>query len=35
MEIFVGISAAVVVLIQIVGFLDFARLFEKKLRDQI
>lgn len=33
MEIFVRISAAVVVLILIVGVLDFAGFFEKKRRD--
>lgn len=34
MEIFIGISVAVVVLIQIVGVLDFAGTFERKRRDR-
>jgi hypothetical protein len=32
MEIFIGISVAVVVLIQLVGVLDFAGAFERKQR---
>jgi len=36
MEIFIGIGVVVVVLIQIVGVLDFAGIFERKQRnDQV
>lgn len=34
METFIGISVALVVLIQVVGILDFAGLFEMKQRNR-